>query len=60
MVTPAFAGPPPNNTGNAVQFFSGAWNATDLLDFPFIIEGDFCGTTPVEASTWGSIKSAYK
>ena len=46
---------------NAVQFYQGEWNPTEQPeDLPFIIEGDFCAVTPVEASTWGAIKAHYR
>lgn len=60
-VTPPGAGPPPNNTGNAVQFQDSTWHPPSQPDdMPFIIEGDFCAVTPVEARTWGKIKAQYR
>lgn len=59
--TPRGCGPPPvGNALDGLQFF-GSWGSpTDPTDFPFVIEGDFCGVTPVEATTWGAIKSTLR
>lgn len=60
-VTPFNAGPPPNNTRNCLQRISNVWALpSEPNDIPFIIEGDFCGVTPVQATTWGAIKSTLR
>lgn len=60
-ITPPGAGQPPNNTMNAVQFLENTWRSLPQADdLPFIIEGDYCAVTPVEAGTWGAIKSLYR
>jgi hypothetical protein len=58
-ITPEGAGQPPNNNRDMQQEIGGIWGVVPD-DGPFIIEGDFCGTTPVEAATWGQIKSTLR